>query len=1007
MLPVAQESTNLRGSGRLWEAEYTCGMLRYGMRQLAVAKSANCSQRKLARIAACLAFVGWATTAARATEPPRFESDVLPVFESRCLVCHGQESPQAGLDLRTKEGVSRGGASGPAVVAGASESSLLVAKVVSGAMPPSGEKLEKHQIDLIRRWIDDELGEAGAEPTRLVTEHDVLPVFQMRCVTCHGKRRQEAGLDLRTRESRLKGGKSGPAVIPGNPDESLLLQRVLSGEMPPPELLMENNIRPPDNSEVELLRQWIAMGAAPAPEASPSSTSLVTDADRSFWSFRKPKRPAIPEVGKVQLVHNPIDSFLLSALERNGLTYAPEAARTTLIRRVYLGLIGLPPTPDEIEAFLQDRRSDALERLVDRLLDSEHYGERWAQVWLDLAGYADSEGIIDEDRVRPNAWRYRDYVIRALNNDKAYTRFLTEQIAGDELEEYEGLTEITQDTVDRLAATGFLRMASDPTYSFANASLEEKLTVVSDEIEVISSAVLGLTMGCAKCHDHKYDPISQRDYYRLSAILQTAYDPYEWIDPTERLLDISIKAEREIASKHNGPIKSKIEAFEAKLKQKTESFRLKAVKTRIGDLPDKLREELLTLYKTPEEERDSNEKYLARKFREVFKISEGDLASLYSDYKEEAEDVRQSIAELQKTLLPEPKIRALYDMGGEPSAVFLLRRGDPRLVGQRVFPGSPEVLDGVIEPLQVVSPLPGETSGNRLALARWLSQPDHPLTSRVMVNRLWAEHFGRGLVSTPANFGKLGDEPTHPELLDWLATEFVRSGWSLKGMHRLMVTSQAYRQSSSVAKNSLEEDPDNKLVSRMPMRRMTAEMLYDSILSVTGRLDPKRFGSPAEVEVQDSGEAVAKGSREGWRRAVYTQRRRSTPVTLMDAYDLPQLSPNCTERGQSIVATQALQLMNGASTRNHAQYLAGRLLDEHPRDRDEQIQQLYLRVYSRRPTPEEASVALRDLAGIENQWVSQLEEQRDAAPRQPTARWRALGSLAHAMLNSNEFVYTD
>ena len=249
-----------------------------------------------------------------------------------------------------------------------------------------------------------------------------------------------------------------------------------------------------------------------------------------------------------------------------------------------------------------------------------------------------------------------------------------------------------------------------------------------------------------------------------------------------------------------------------------------------------------------------------------------------------------------------------------------------------------------------------------------------------MVNRLWAEHFGRGLVSTPANFGKLGDEPTHPELLDWLATEFVRSGWSLKGMHRLMVTSQAYRQSSSVAKNSLEEDPDNKLVSRMPMRRMTAEMLYDSILSVTGRLDPKRFGPPAEVEVQDSGEAVAKGSREGWRRAVYTQRRRSTPVTLMDAYDLPQLSPNCTERGQSIVATQALQLMNGASTRNHAQYLAGRLLDEHPRDRDEQIQQLYLRVYSRRPTPEEASVALRDLAGIENQWVSQLEEQRDAAP---------------------------
>ena len=276
-----------------------------------------------------------------------------------------------------------------------------------------------------------------------------------------------------------------------------------------------------------------------------------------------------------------------------------------------------------------------------------------------------------------------------------------------------------------------------------------------------------------------------------------------------------------------------------------------------------------------------------------------------------------------------------------------------------------------------------------------------------MVNRLWAEHFGRGLVSTPANFGKLGDKPSHPQLLDWLATEFVGSGWSLKRMHRLMVTSQAYRQSSSTSRAALEQDPDNKLVSRMTMRRMTAEMLYDSILRATGRLDPKRFGPPAEVEVLESGEAVAKGSRAGWRRAIYTQRRRSTPVTLMDAYDLPQLSPNCTERGQSIVATQALQLLNGASTRNHAQYLAGRLLDENPSDRSKHIQQLYLRVYSRRPTVEEASVASRDLERLENHWTSQLDEQRDPAPRAPTARWHALGSLAHAMLNSNEFVYTD
>ena len=965
------------------------------------------SPRKRAWIATCLTLVLLPATASRAAAPPKFESHVLPVFKTHCLACHGLESPQAQLDLRTKKGILRGGASGPAIVPGASERSLLLAKVASGAMPPSGDKLTAGQIDLIRSWIDGETENERAEPDRPVTELDVLPIFQMRCVTCHGKRRQEASLDLRTRESRLKGGASGPAVVPGQPDESLMLQRVLSGEMPPPDLLMENNIRPPGSDEVELLRQWIAMGASPTPEDTGSSSTPVSDADRSFWSFQKPKQHSVPKVTDGQWIRNPIDSFLIAAMERKGLAYAPEAAPETLVRRVYLDLIGLPPTAGEIEAFIEDRQPGAFGRLVDKLLDSEHYGERWAQVWLDLAGYADSEGIIDEDRIRPNAWRYRDYVIRALNDDTPYTRFLTEQIAGDELEEYEGLNEVTQQTVDRLAATGFLRMASDPTYSFANASLGEKLTVVSDEIEVISSAVLGLTMGCAKCHDHKYDPISQRDYYRLSAILQTAYDPYEWIDPTERLLDISLKQEREVASKHNRPIKSKIEAVEAQLKEKTDSYGLKAVKARIGDLPDKLREELLALYQTPAEERDSNEKYLARKFREVFKISEGDLASLYPDYKENAEDLRKSIADLQKTLLPEPKIRALYDMGGEPSAVFLLRRGDPRLVGQRVFPGSPEVFDGVIEPMQVVSPRPGQTSGNRLALARWLSQPDHPLTSRVMVNRLWAEHFGRGLVSTPANFGKLGDKPSHPELLDWLATEFVRSGWSLKRMHRLMVTSQAYRQSSSVGQAALEQDPDNEMVSRMPMRRMTAEMLYDSILRATGRLDLKRFGPPAEIEVLDSGEAVAKGSRDGWRRAIYTQRRRSAPVTLMDAYDLPQLSPNCTERGQSIVATQALQLMNGASTRNHAQYLAGRLLDENPSDRNQRIQQLYLRIYSRRPTAEEASIALHELEKIEDHWVSQLEEQRDPAPRGPMARWRALGSLAHAMLNSNEFVYTD
>ena len=900
-----------------------------------------------------------------------------------------------------------GGKSGPAILAGTSQSSLLMAKIVSGDMPPGDNRLDAKQIELIRRWIDERAELSTLVGAATVTERDVLPIFQMRCVTCHGKRRQEANLDLRTRESRLEGGKSGSSLVLGKPDQSLLLKRVDAGEMPPPHLLMEFNVRPPNSAEVALLRQWIADGALPAPEEPSAEGSLVSDADRSFWAFQSPKRSAIPAVADSHLVRNPVDSFLLAKLAAEGLSYAPQADPANLLRRTYLDLIGLPPTPDELNAFLLDKRPDAYERLVEHLLDSEHYGEHWAQVWLDLAGYADSEGLIDEDRIRPNAWRYRDYVVRALNSDVPYDRFLTEQIASDELHDYKNVDQITQQTIDQLAATGFLRMASDPTYSFANASLGEKLTVVSDEVEVLSSMVLALTIGCAKCHDHKYDPISQRDYYQLSAILHTAYDPYDWVDPTKRFLDVALEDERSQAETQNSPIEAKIERLESALEEKTKSFRLRMIEERVADFPEGLRRDLLTVFRTQAEDRDEIQKYLAGGFRSILEVSDADLSETYPDYADEAKKTTESIAELKKTLRPKPEIRALYDMGGEPSAVYLLRRGDPQFVGEQVSPKAPEVFDSVVEPMQIVSPRPSETSGNRLAFARWLGQPNHPLTSRVMVNRLWMHHFGRGLVSTPANFGNMGARPSHPELLDWLAVEFVNSGWSLKHMHRLMVTSQAYRQSSRISQVALQKDPENKLLSRMPLRRMSAEVLYDSILHATGRLDPKPFGPPAEVEVLDSGEAVAKGFREGWRRAVYTLRRRSTPVTLMDTHDLPQLSPNCTERSRSTVATQALQLMNGSTVRNHAEYLAGRLMDEYPNDRIRQIEQLYLRLYSRPPKPEEPSAVEQTLAALQKHWAAQLDERKGSAPRALTARWRALGSVAHAMLNSNEFIYID
>ena len=357
-----------------------------GMSRLVSARSTECPPRTSARVVACVALVAVAAATARAADAPRFESDVLPLFERQCFVCHGSEPPQAGLNLRSPESLLKGGKSGPAIVAGNSQSSLLVAKIASGSMPPGNDKLETNQIELIRRWIDEGIGDSTRAEARLVTERDVLPVFQMRCVTCHGKRLKEAGLDLRTRESRLRGGESGPAVVPGKPDESLLLKRVVAGEMPPAHLLMKFNVRPPNSAEVELLRQWIVSEAPPAPEVPSEHASSVTDADRSFWSFQRPERPAIPEVGETHFVRNAIDSFLLAKLAEKGLCYAPQAESTTLLRRTYLDLIGLPPTPAEIEAFLQDKRTNAHERLVDQLLDSEHYGERWAQTWLESGG---------------------------------------------------------------------------------------------------------------------------------------------------------------------------------------------------------------------------------------------------------------------------------------------------------------------------------------------------------------------------------------------------------------------------------------------------------------------------------------------------------------------------------------------------------------------------------------------------------------------------------------------
>ena len=773
--------------------------------------------------------------------PPGFDTDVLPIFQQHCLQCHSDQARQGGLSLETLERVLAGGDSGAVVVAHEPLASRLLVLINSGGMPMGAPPLGAGAIDLVRRWIEAGMpGETAETPVPAtespVREREVMAaILGAKCLPCHGRRRQEAALDLRTREGLLKGGKSGPAVVPGKPEESLLVRRIRAQEMPPPHLQEQFSVRGLTSVEFEKVQAWIAQGALPdpekPPETDPGRDPMAGSKDRQFWSFRPPSRPVEPRVKGKDRVRNPIDAFLLARLEAEGLGFSPPADRLTLMRRAYLDLVGLPPSPEEIQSYLADSDPRAYQRLVDRLLESPHYGERWARYWLDAVGYADSEGGVSSDNIRPHAFRYRDYVIRSLNADKPYDRFLIEQIAGDELFDYKAVETYSPDQLDLLVATGFLRMGPDSTYSTEQNNLPERLDVVATQIEILSSSTLGLTLACARCHDHKYDPLSQRDYYRLSAILRTAYDPYDWLSPSmgcigvgancnetnTRLLPLPSSGELREVEEYNAPFKRKIAELERQLEEKARPLRKKLLQEKMAALPESLRQDLKEASQAGPEERTPVQKYLLGKFAETLQVTEAEILQRFKDFAETSKEIEEQIKDEKKKLKAKPKIRALFDMGGRPTPTRVLGRGEYTNPGDRVLPGVPAVLNGELTPYRLEKPdWSTETTGRRLALAKWLTQPNHPLTARVVVNRIWQHHFGVGLVSTPGNFGSTGARPSHPELLDWLAREFVDSGWSLKSLHRLIMRSTAYRQTSSAGRLSLERDPDNRLVSRFP-----------------------------------------------------------------------------------------------------------------------------------------------------------------------------------------------
>jgi hypothetical protein len=957
-------------------------------------------------------------TAASAKEPT-FKTDVLPIFARNCLRCHDAKVKKGGLDLSTSEGVLSGGESGPAVVPKQPGASKLYDLVHSGAMPRDRKtRVSTVEMETIRLWIENlSASENLGRPAAQLNQHDIIPIMLRHCTPCHSHRRREAGLDLTTRAAMLRGGKSGPALVPGNPEKSVILQKIRARQMPPLGVFDSGVTRPPD-LDVEKLKQWIAQGA-PEKEVKPDVAGtepdpLVSDQDRQFWAFQSPRPVQVPAVQHKNRVRNPIDAFILKKLEAQALTLSPEADRLTLIRRACFDLTGLPPTPEEVRAFASNRDPQAYEKLIDRLLESPRYGERWGRYWLDLAGYADTE---NRDADRAHAWRYRDYVIRAFNADKPYDRFLLEQIAGDELADSGRAPVITAEITDNLVATGFLRLTPDPTTEGESGLVQDRISVISDELQVFSSGVLGLTIHCAQCHDHKLEPIPQRDYYRLRAVFKGAFDEYDWMVPNEtsqapgkapaRLLPyvappLSPAERHEQDKKHaaNGKLSAQIHTLQAALAEKAKPLEKEIIEEKLARQPRELRDELRLMLATPPAKRNDRLKYLAEKYEFYVNIDPNDRDNLlndtYPEYRKAAEETEKRILALQSKQLPAPYIRALWDRG-DPSPTYIYKRGDFQNSGRLVGPGVPSVLTDGKTPFVVTRPWSGaHKTGARLALARWLVRPENPLTARVWVNRLWQHHFGRGIVATVENLGRSGARPTHPELLDWLAFRLVKQGWSSRAIHRLIMTSNTYRQSSRVTPQAEKVDSQNFLLSRMPLTRVDAEALRDSILFIAGRLDETRYGPPELLFVRRDGMVMTPDSSAHGRRSIYLQQRRATVLTMLDLFDYPQMTPNCSQRASTAVSPQALFLLNDTLIRTLADSLAARVRKEAGDHLAEQIARVYWLALSRPPTAEEQSIIL-----------GELERSYEGSSNQPDARKRLIAKLCHTIINSSAFLYVD
>jgi len=798
---------------------------------------------------------------------------------------------------------------------------------------------------------------AQPEDNQAIFQNKILPVLTENCAACHSVSTSQNGLAVTSYDALLRGGKHGQAIVPGSSQTSLLIQYIRGEKTPQMPL---GGSLPPDR---------LAALTSAIDQMAPIVAHTESRDEYLEWLLKAPKAPAIPAAANAGAVTNPIDAFVLAKLESRQMRPAPPADRRTLIRRAYFDLIGLPPTPEEVAAFVADHDPQAWPKLIDRLLADPRYGEHWARHWLDLARYAESDGFAI-DGERPTAWRYRDYVIRAFNEDKPYDLFIKEQLAGDEVKDSR---ESEKDASERLVALGFLRMATWEADATSQQQLRQDF--LNETTGTTASVFLGLTVGCAQCHNHKYDPIPQRDFYRfqsffaatavdeLPAPFVAGEDPagmkkkYRFYEDQVDLARQQLESRKEtlkarfIESKHLQPDAPAVAEFMKELNVANAFFQ----------------ERTDAIFKE-----DVWKKYLEAK-DELKRVEE--LESRYRP-------VAYSVKDLVPPLVP------------EVPPTYILRGGDLSAKAEKVEPGVLECVLGKSEPAQI--PFRGDSTGRRIALAEWIASPANPLTARVMVNRIWQYHFGEGLVRTPSDFGKNGAKPTHPELLDWLATQFVEHKWSIKAMHRLMLTSATYQQSTSHPdwKQYADLDPGNELLWRMNWGRLEAEVLRDSVLALSGRLNPERGGPGALL---DAPADVAEGfeffkwfpsdEAEQHRRTIYTFQRRSVVNPMLDVFDAANIAATCPQRNRTTVAPQALTLMNGDLTNREARYFAERVQKEAGPTPAAEIDRAFELVLSRAPSQKERGQALALYSKF--------------APSE------ALEHLGVVLLNTNEFLFVE